>query len=154
MAPAGAFAARFVEVRVDEDLGLLRLARVLSVVDGGRLLNAKTARSQITGGTVMGIGMTMFEKTVFDPGTGRIANAAFGDYVIPVNADVPDLDTVFVGQPDQFSPTGVKGLGEIGLVGLAAAIANAVYHATGQRIRSLPITIDQLLATQQKQSPN
>jgi len=144
VAPAGAFAARFVEVRVDEDLGLLHIARIVSVVDGGRVLNEKTARSQIIGGTVMGIGMTALEETVFDAGTGRIANATFSDYLIPVNADVPDLDVVFVGGPDTYSPTGVKGLGEIGVVGVAAATANAIYHATGRRIRSLPITIDQL----------
>jgi CO/xanthine dehydrogenase Mo-binding subunit len=93
----------------------------------------------------MGIGMTMLEQTIFDSRTGRIANANFGDYLIPVNADVPDLDVVFVGAPDRFSPIGIKGLGEVGIVGVAAALANAVYHATGRRIRSLPITIDELL---------
>ncbi len=87
----------------------------------------------------------MFEETIFDSATGRIANASFADYLIPVNADVPDLDVVFVGDPDRFSPVGIKGLGEIGIVGVSAAIANAVYHATGRRIRSLPITIDKLL---------
>jgi CO/xanthine dehydrogenase Mo-binding subunit len=144
-APAGAFAARFAEVRIDEDLGLLRIARIVSAVDAGRILNEKLARSQIIGATVMGIGMTLFEDTVFDTATGRIANATFGDYLIPVNADVPDLDVIFVGEPDRSNPAGIKGLGEIGIVGVSAAIANAVYHATGQRIRSLPITIDKLL---------
>jgi CO/xanthine dehydrogenase Mo-binding subunit len=144
-APAGAFAAKFVEVRVDEDLGLLRVSRVVTAVDGGRILNAKTARSQIIGGTVMGIGMAMFEDTVYDADTGRIANANFADYLVPVNADVPDLDVIFVGGPDAFNASGVKGIGEVGVVGIAAAIANAVHHATGRRIRSLPITIDQLL---------
>ncbi|HEY4863927.1 MAG TPA: xanthine dehydrogenase family protein molybdopterin-binding subunit, partial [Candidatus Dormibacteraeota bacterium] len=91
------------------------------------------------------IGMTLLEETVIDSATGRIANATFGDYLIPVNADVPVLDVVFVGKPDELSPVGSKGLGEIGLVGVSAAIANAVYHATGRRIRSLPITIDKLL---------
>jgi xanthine dehydrogenase YagR molybdenum-binding subunit len=143
--PDGSFAAQFAEVRVDADLGLLRVARILSAVDAGRILNQRLARSQMIGGTVMAIGMTMLEETVFDPETGRIANATFGDYLIPVNADVPDLDVVFVGEPDKFSPIGSKGLGEIGIVGVSAAIANAVYHATGRRIRSLPITIDQLL---------
>ena len=145
MAPAGAFAARFAEVRIDEQLGLLRIARIVSAIDAGRILNEKLARSQIVGATVMGIGMTMLEETLFDSGTGRIANATFGDYLIPVNADVPDLDVVFTGTPDQFSPVGIKGLGEIGVVGVSAAIANAVYHATGRRIRSLPITVEQLL---------
>jgi xanthine dehydrogenase YagR molybdenum-binding subunit len=145
MTPAGSFAAQFAEVRIDEELGVLRIARMVSVVDAGRILNEKTARSQIIGGVAMGIGMTTLEETIFDSTTGRIANATFGDYLIPVNADVPDVDVVFVGEPDKFSPIGIKGLGEIGIVGVPAAIANAVYHATGRRIRSLPITIDQLL---------
>jgi len=143
--PAGAFAARFVEVRVDPDLGLLRVARVVSAIDAGRVVNQKTARSQIIGGTVQGIGMAMFEELASDPGSGRIANATFGDYLVPVNADVPDMDVVFVGEPDPANPIGVKGVGEVGFVGVPAAIANAVHHATGKRIRSLPITIDQLL---------
>jgi xanthine dehydrogenase YagR molybdenum-binding subunit len=145
MAPSGPFAARFAEVRIDAELGLLRIGRIVSAVDAGRILNEKLARSQIIGATVGGIGMTMLEETVFDSGTGRIANATFGDYLIAVNADVPDLDVVFVGEPDEFSPIGTKGLGEIGIVGVSAAIANAVYHATGRRVRSLPISIDQLL---------
>jgi CO/xanthine dehydrogenase Mo-binding subunit len=143
--PNGSFAAWFVEVRVDADLGLLRVARIVSAVDAGRILNEKLARSQIIGGAVMGIGMTMLEEIVFDPETGRIANATFGDYLIPANADVPDLDVVFVGKPDTVRPLGIKGMGEISGVGLSAAIANAVYHATGRRIRSLPITVEQLL---------
>jgi CO/xanthine dehydrogenase Mo-binding subunit len=145
LAPAGPFAAKFVEVRVDPDLGRVRVVRVVSAVDGGRILNEKLARSQIIGGTVGGIGMALLEDTVTDPGTGRIANATLGDYLVPVNADIPDMEVLFVGEPDRFNPIGVKGVGEIGLVGIAAAIANAVYHATGRRIRSLPITIDQLL---------
>jgi xanthine dehydrogenase YagR molybdenum-binding subunit len=143
--PSGTFAAWFAEVRVDADLGLLRVARIVSAVDAGRILNEKLARSQIIGGAVMGIGMTMLEETVFDPVTGRIANATFGDYLIPSNADVADLDVVFVGTPDPVRPIGIKGIGEIGVVGVSAAIANAVYHATGRRIRSLPITVEQLL---------
>jgi len=141
----GSFAAWFAEVRVDADLGLLRVARIVSAVDAGRILNEKLARSQIVGGAVMAIGMTMLEETVFDPETGRIANATFGDYLIPANADVPDLDVVFVGTPDTVRPLGIKGIGEIGVVGVSAAIANAVYHATGRRVRSLPITVEQLL---------
>jgi xanthine dehydrogenase YagR molybdenum-binding subunit len=145
MAPAGAFGAKFVEVRVDADLGLVRVKRVVSVIDGGRILNEKTAASQIIGGTVGGIGMALFEDTVTDVGSGRIANATFGDYLIAVNADIPELDVVFVGEPDRATPIGTKGVGEVGLVGVAAAVANAVYHATGKRIRSLPITVDDLL---------
>jgi CO/xanthine dehydrogenase Mo-binding subunit len=143
--PSGSFAARFAEVRVDPDLGLLRVTRIVSALDAGRILNEKLARSQMIGGAVMGIGMTMLEETVFDNETGRIANATFGDYLIPANADVPDLDVVFVGTPDTVRPIGIKGIGEIAIVGVSAAIANAVYHATGRRIRSLPITVEQLL---------
>src|SRR6266566_831403 len=145
LAPSGPFAAKFVEVRVDPDLGLVRVARVVSAIDAGQILNQKTARSQIIGGTVGGIGMALLEETVSDPGTGRIANATLGDYLVAVNADVPDMEVLFVGEPDRFNPIGVKGVGEIGLVGVGAAVANAVYHATGRRIRSLPITIDKLL---------
>jgi CO/xanthine dehydrogenase Mo-binding subunit len=145
MAPAGAFAAKFVEVHVDPDLGLIRVARVVSVIDGGRILNEKTARSQIIGGTVGGIGMALLEETVSDPGTGRIANATFGDYLVAVNADVPDMEVIFVGEADPMTPIGTKGIGEVGLVGIAAAIANAVFHATGKRIRDLPITLEKLL---------
>jgi CO/xanthine dehydrogenase Mo-binding subunit len=143
--PSGSFAARFAEVRVDPDLGLLRVARIVSAVDAGRILNEKLARSQIIGGAVMGIGMTMLEETVFDPQTGRIANPTFDDYLIPASADVPDLDVIFTGTPDTVRPIGIKGIGEIAIVGVSAAIANAVYHATGRRIRSLPITVEQSL---------
>ena len=143
--PAGAFGARFVEVGIDPDLGLLRIRRVVSAIDAGRVLNEKTARSQIIGGTVQGIGMAMFEEMISDAEDGRIANATFGDYLVPVNADVPDMEVVFVGEMDTANAIGTKGVGEIGFVGIPAAIANAVYHATGKRIRSLPITIDQLL---------
>jgi CO/xanthine dehydrogenase Mo-binding subunit len=142
--PYGSFAACFAEVRVDADLGLLRVARIVSAIDAGRILNEKLARNQIIGGAVMGIGMTMLEETVFDPETGRITNATFGDYLIPANADVADIDVVFVGTPDTVRPLGIKGIGEIGVVGVSAAIANAVYHATGRRIRSLPITVEDL----------
>lgn len=145
MWPAGSFAAQFVEVRVDIDLGQVRVARVVSAIDGGLILNEKLARSQIIGGIVGGIGMALFEETVSDAGSGRVANATFGDYLVPVNADVADLDVIFVGGPDRFNPVGVKGIGEIGLVGISAAIANAVFHATGVRVRDLPITLDRLL---------
>ncbi|MFD0149496.1 xanthine dehydrogenase family protein molybdopterin-binding subunit [Streptomyces sp. NPDC127132] len=145
LAVAGAFGAKFVEVRVDPELGLLRVARVVSVIDGGRILNEKTAASQIIGGTVGGISQALFEETVTDKVTGRIANATFGDYLMPVNADVPDMEVHFVGAPDPATAVGTKGVGEVGLVGLAAAIGNAVFHATGRRLRSLPFTLDQLM---------
>jgi xanthine dehydrogenase YagR molybdenum-binding subunit len=144
VAPSPAFAAQFAEVHIDPDLGLVRVARIVTAVDGGRILNEKLARSQITGAVVMGIGMTLLEETIFDA-TGRVANGTFGDYLVPVNADIPDLNVVFVGEPDRFNALGIKGVGEIGIIGVAAAIANAVYHATGRRFHSLPITIDQLL---------
>jgi CO/xanthine dehydrogenase Mo-binding subunit len=142
--PAGAFGARFVEVGVDPDLGLLRVRRVVSAIDAGRVLNGKTARSQIVGGTIQGIGTAMFEDVATDAVTGRVANGTFGDYLVPVNADVPGMDVVFVGRPDPANPLGIKGVGEVGYAGIPAAIANAVFHATGRRLRSLPITIDQL----------
>jgi CO/xanthine dehydrogenase Mo-binding subunit len=144
MAPSPAFAAHFAEVHIDPALGLIRVKRVISAVDAGRILNRKLARSQVIGGVVMAIGMTLLEETAYDP-TGRIANATFADYLIPVNADIPDLDVVFVGEPDRFNALGVKGVGEIGIIGVSAAIANAVFHATGRRFRSLPIKIEQLL---------
>ncbi|MEU4013298.1 xanthine dehydrogenase family protein molybdopterin-binding subunit [Streptomyces pseudogriseolus] len=145
MATAGAFGAKFVEVRIDPHLGLLRVTRVVSAIDGGRILNEKTASSQITGGTVGGISQAMFEATATDAGTGRIANATFGDYLMPVNADIPDMEVIFCGGPDRATTVGTKGVGEIGLVGVAAAIGNAIHHATGRRLRDLPFTIDQLL---------
>jgi xanthine dehydrogenase YagR molybdenum-binding subunit len=143
--PASAFGARFAEIRVDPELGVLRIKRIVSVTDGGRIVNEKLARSQLIGGTVGGIGMATLEETATDPGSGRVANATLSDYLVAVNADVPDIDVAFVGEPDPSNPIGAKGIGEVGLVGVAAAIANAVYHATGRRIRSLPITINQLL---------
>jgi CO/xanthine dehydrogenase Mo-binding subunit len=143
--PASAFGARFAEVRVDPELGVLRIARIVSVTDGGRIVNKKLARSQLIGGTIGGIAMATFEETITDPGSGRVANATLSDYLLAVNADVPDIDVSFVGEPDPANPIGAKGIGEVGLVAVAAAIANGVYHATGRRIRSLPITISQLL---------
>jgi xanthine dehydrogenase YagR molybdenum-binding subunit len=144
MAPAGAFAAHFVEVHVDADLGTIRVTRIVSAVDGGRILNEKTARSQIIGGIVGGIGMALLEETVSDR-SGRIVNASFGDYLVAVNADVPDIDVVFVGAPDPMMATGTKGIGELAITGMGAAIANAVYHATGRRVRSLPISLEDVL---------
>jgi CO/xanthine dehydrogenase Mo-binding subunit len=144
MAPSGAFAAHFVEVHVDADLGTIRVKRVVSAIDGGRILNEKTARSQIIGGVVGGIGMALLEDTVSDH-TGRIVNASFGDYLVAVNADVPDIDVLFVGGPDPMTATGTKGIGELAITGTGAAIANAVYHATGCRVRSLPISMEKVL---------
>jgi xanthine dehydrogenase YagR molybdenum-binding subunit len=137
-------AAIFAEVKVDELLGVIRVARVVSAVAAGRILNTKTASSQILGSVVWGIGMALHEETLIDHRFGRIINANIAEYHVPVNADVHDIKVIFVDEPDDSNPLGVKGLGEIGIVGVAAAIANAVYHATGKRVRDLPITLDKL----------
>jgi xanthine dehydrogenase YagR molybdenum-binding subunit len=138
--------AIFVEVEVDEDLGTIHVARLVTAVAGGRILNPKTARSQVLGGAVWGIGMALEEESVIDHAFGRIMNHNLAEYHVPVNADVRDIEVIFVEEKDDVvNPLGAKGLGEIGVVGVAAAIANAVYHATGKRIRELPITLDKLL---------
>jgi xanthine dehydrogenase YagR molybdenum-binding subunit len=139
--------AIFAEVKVDEQLGIVRVTRVVNAVAAGRFLNAKTAHSQIMGSVVWGIGMALHEETLYDHRFGRIMNANIAEYHVPVNADVHDITVIFVEEPDPIiNPLGVKGLGEIGIVGVAAAIANAVYHATGKRIRDLPITLDKIAA--------
>ena len=141
-----AHSAVFCEVKVDADLGSIEVSRVVSAVAGGRIINPKTARSQIIGGIVWGIGMALQEEAAIDHRFGRIMNHNLAEYHVPVNADVEDLEVIFVDeQDDVVNPLGVKGLGEIGLVGVAAAIANAVFHATGKRVRDLPITLDKLL---------
>lgn len=140
--------AIFAEVRVDEDIGVIRATRIVSAVAAGRILNLKTARSQIMGGMVWGLGMALHEETLVDPRLGRMMNANIAEYHVPVNADVHDIDVIFVNEQDDFvNPMGIKGLGEIGIVGVPAAIANAVYHATGVRVRDLPITLDKLTRT-------
>jgi xanthine dehydrogenase YagR molybdenum-binding subunit len=139
--------AIFAEVKVDEQLGIVRVTRVVNAVAAGRILNAKTAHSQIMGSVVWGIGMALHEETLYDHRFGRIMNANIAEYHVPVNADVHDINVVFVEEPDPIiNRLGVKGLGEIGIVGVAAAIANAVFHATGKRIRDLPITLDKIAA--------
>ena len=136
----------FAEVKVDEDLGTVHVTRVVSAVAGGRILNPKTARSQVLGGIVWGIGMALEEESVLDHTFGRFMNHNLADYHVPVNADVHDIEVIFVEEHDEVvNPLGAKGLGEIGVVGVAAAIANAVFHATGKRVRDLPITLDKLL---------
>jgi xanthine dehydrogenase YagR molybdenum-binding subunit len=139
-------AAVFAEVRVDEELGVMRVTRVVDAVAAGKILNPKTARSQIIGGVVFGIGMALTEETFTDHALGRFMNHNLAEYHVPVNADIHEIDVIFVEEEDdKTSPLGVKGLGEIGIVGTAAAIANAVFHATGKRIRDLPITIDKVI---------
>jgi xanthine dehydrogenase YagR molybdenum-binding subunit len=140
------FGANFAEVEVDPDVGTVRVTRFVGAFDGGRILNAKTARSQMLGGIVWGISMALFEQTRYDARTGRIMNANLSDYLVPTNADIPDVETVIVeGDDPHINPAGVKGIGEVGICGSGAAVANAVYHATGIRIRELPITPDKLL---------
>jgi len=140
--------AVFAEVKVDEDLGSIEVSRVVSAVAGGRILNPKTAKSQIIGGIVWGIGMALEEESVIDQNFGRFMNHNLAEYHVPVNADVHDIDVIFVEEHDSIvNPLGVKGLGELGVVGTAAAIANAVFHATGYRVRDLPVTLDKVLAS-------
>ena len=141
-----AFGAVFVEVAVDPDLGETRVRRVVGAYGAGRIVNPKTTRSQSIGGMVGGIGMALQEHTVVDSRCGRVVNGSLAEYLVPVNADIVILDPIFVEEHDpHVNPLGVKGVGEIALVGVAAAIANAVYHATGKRIRALPITPEKLL---------
>jgi xanthine dehydrogenase YagR molybdenum-binding subunit len=138
--------AIFAEVKVDEELGIIRVTRVVSAVAAGRILNTKTARSQIMGGVVWGIGMALHEETLIDHAFGRIMNANIAEYHVPVNADIHDIQVIFVEEPDELiNPMGIKGVGEIGIVGVAAAIANAIYHSTGKRVRDLPITLDKVM---------
>jgi len=140
------FGAHFCEVRYDEDLARVRVTRVTGVYDCGRILNPKTARSQMAGGIIMGLGMALMEETLRDPRSGAVTNNSLADYHVPVNADIPPIDVAFVEYPDlRFNALGVRGVGEIGITGVAAAVANAVYHASGRRVRDLPILPERLL---------
>jgi xanthine dehydrogenase YagR molybdenum-binding subunit len=141
------FGAVFAEVRVDRELGEIRVPRIVASYGAGRILNAKTAHSQLVGGVVWGMGMALEEETLVDRKTGRYVNADLAEYHVPVNADVGQLDVSFVDEDDpHVNPIGVKGIGEIGITGVAAAIANAVYNATGVRVRELPITLDKVMS--------
>jgi xanthine dehydrogenase YagR molybdenum-binding subunit len=138
--------AVFAEVKVDKQLGVIRVTRVVSAVAAGRILNPKIATSQIIGAVVGGVGMALQEETLTDHRFGRFMTHDLANYHVPVNADIGTVDVIFVDEKDEeINKLGVKGVGEIGIVGTAAAIANAVYHATGKRVRDLPITIDKLL---------
>ena len=141
------FGAAFLEVAVDPDLGETRVRRIVGAYGLGRIVNPKTARSQSTGGMIGGIGMALMEHSVVDARNGRVPNANLAEYAVPVHADAPPtLDVTFVEEHDpHVNPLGVKGVGEIAMVGVAPAIANAIFHATGKRIRELPITPDKLL---------
>jgi xanthine dehydrogenase YagR molybdenum-binding subunit len=141
-----AFGAVFAEVAIDPDVGTIRVRRAIGVYGAGRIVNPRLAASQCTGGMIGGIGMALMERTVLDPRDGRPVNAHMADYLVPVNLDIPQLEAHFVEEEDPYvNPLGVKGLGEIALVGIAPAIANAVFHATGRRVRNLPIRIEDVL---------
>ena len=141
------FSIHFVSVRVHSLTGEVRIHRIVSIGDSGTIVSPKTARSQMVGGAVGGIGMALMEESVIDHRYGRYINNNFADYHVPVHADVPEIDVHFINKPDPYiNPMGAKGMGEIALIGFSAAVANAVFNATGKRIRSLPITPDKILA--------
>jgi xanthine dehydrogenase YagR molybdenum-binding subunit len=143
---AFSYAVHFVQVKVHLLTGVVKVDKVVCAVDAGKIVNPKTAESQIIGAVVGGIGMSLMEEGVIDHRYGRWVNNNLGDYHVPVHADVPHIDVVFVDKPDPLlNPVGSKGMGEVGIVGFAAAVANAVFHATGKRIRSLPLTPDKLI---------
>jgi xanthine dehydrogenase YagR molybdenum-binding subunit len=139
------YGAQFAEVRVSAVTGETRVSRFLGSFDCGRILNHKTATSQFKGGIIMGIGLALSEETLFDERTGRVMNPSLAEYHVPVQADVPAIDILWTDIPDPHSPMGARGIGEIGITGVAAAIANAVYNATGKRVRDLPITLDKVM---------
>jgi len=140
------FGAQFVKLRVDPVLGTVHIDKCVGVMDVGKILNMKTAHNQIMGGMIFGIGMALMEETVYDPNNGRVVTRDLADYHVPVNADIPEFDIRFINKPDPvISPVGARGVGEIGITGITAAIINAIYHATGKRIRELPATPDKLL---------
>jgi len=140
------FSAHFAQVYVHPLTGVVKVKKLVAVVDGGKIVSHKTASSQMIGGAVGGIGMVLTEEAVFDDAFGRYVNGNLADYHVPVNADIPDIEAIFIDKPDPIiNPVGSKGLGEISLIGVAAAVANAVYNASGKRIRELPITPDKIL---------
>ena len=139
--------AHFCEVHVDRDTGEVRVTRWVGAFDVGRVLNAKTVASQLKGGIVMGLGLALTEETLVDPRTGRIMSASLADYHVPVHADVPDIAIHVLDDPDPEMPKGVLGAGEVGITGVGAAVANAVYDATGTRVTDLPITLDKVMPT-------
>jgi len=139
------FGAIFCQVRVNTITGETRVDRVLGSYDCGRIISAKTAASQFRGGIIMGLGLALMEDTNFDERTGRIMNPSLAEYHVPVHMDVPAIELMWTDIPDPYAPAGARGIGEIGITGVAAAVANAVYNATGRRVRDLPITLDKLL---------
>ena len=142
----GTHSAVFVEVKVDEDTGMVKVSRVVSAVAAGRVVNPKTASNQIMGGVVWGVSQALHEETQMDHNLGRFMNHSLAEYHIPVQADIGDIDVIFVEEHDEIvNALGSKGVGEIGIVGVAAAVSNAIFHATGKRVRDLPVTLDKLM---------
>jgi len=139
------FGAMFAEVRVNAITGETRVSRFLGSFDCGRILNAKTAASQFRGGIIMGLGLALMEETQWDTRKGRIMNPSLAEYHLPVHMDVPEIDVIWTDIADPHTPIGARGIGEIGVTGTGAAVANAIYNACGKRIRELPITLDKLL---------
>ncbi len=137
--------AMFCEVRVNAVTGEPRVSGFLGSFDCGRILNPKTAASQFRGGIIMGLGLALMEETQFDPRMGRVMNPSLAEYHVPVHMDVPQIDVMWTDIPDPHAPMGARGIGEIGITGAGAAVANAIYNATGKRVRRLPITLDKLL---------
>jgi xanthine dehydrogenase YagR molybdenum-binding subunit len=137
--------AMFCEARVNAVTGETRIRRFLGSFDCGRILNTKTAASQFKGGVIMGLGLALMEETLFDERSGRIMNPSLAEYHMPVHLDVPEIDVIWTDIADPHAPMGAHGIGEIGITGVGAAVANAVYNATGKRVRDLPITLDKLL---------
>ncbi len=145
------FGAQFVEVEWDPGIVQLRVSRVVTVIDGGRIINKRTATNQVAGAVVMGIGMGLFERTIYDQRNGHPVNDNFADYIVPTSADSPQIDVHFLDIPDpQMGEYGARGIGEIGLAGVAPAITSAVYHATGVRVRELPVRVEDLLTSEMK----
>lgn len=140
------FGAQFVKVLVDPQLGTVKVDKAVAVMDIGKVMNLKTAKNQIMGGMIFGIGMALMEETAYDKNLGRVVTRDLAQYLVPVNADMPEFDVQFIDKPDPYiSPIGARGIGEIGITGITAAINNAIYHATGKRVRELPVTLDKLI---------
>ena len=140
------YIAHFVEVRVEPSTRRIRVPRVVSIADCGRVVSPRTAASQVRGGVVMAIGSALREETEVDARFGGWLNADLADYIVPVNADIGDIDVGFIDRPDPLlNAIGSKGLGEVSMVGAAAAVANAVFHATGRRVRKMPLRVEDLL---------
>jgi xanthine dehydrogenase YagR molybdenum-binding subunit len=138
------YGAQFCEVRVNSITGETRVSRFLGSFDAGRILNPRLATSQFRGGIIMGLGLALTEETLFDERNGRIMNPSLAEYHVPVHLDVPEIEVIWTDIPDPRAPLGARGIGEIGSTGVGAAVANAIYNATGKRLRSLPITLDKL----------